>query len=299
MTTKQENLVLALIGSEPDGLKSIEIHKLLFMLEKFDSSAHIYDYMPFKMGCYSPTLAHDLHKLTAKGYIKRCVDTHGRTLWRLTAEGEARSWGARISGRRVVQFRRLYPLRGKDLVVDVYKRYPYCAINSEIKDLLLRDDSDAIKRIQEANPATKVPLASIGYEGRTIENFFNALIASGIDILCDVRKNPISRKYGFSRSTLSELCKGCGIEYRHYPQLGIPSWERQALACQADYDALFAKYECEIIPNAQKEISEISLLVKQGRCVALTCFEANPAQCHRTRILNVIAAQTGIGVELL
>lgn len=299
MTTKQENLILALIGSEIDGLKPIEVHKLLFMLEKFDPTAHIYDYMPFKMGCYSPTLAHDLRKLEAKGYLKVALDSRGMPLWRLTADGEARNWSVRISGRRVVQFRRLYPLRGKELVVDVYKRYPYCAINSEICDLLLRDEPDAIKNIQKAHPATKLPLVSIGYEGRSIENYFNALIASGIKVLCDVRKNPISRKYGFSRSTLSELCEGCGIEYRHYPQLGIPSWERQNLKSQDDYDALFDRYEKEVLPNAQNEIDEISGLVKGGRGVALTCFEANPAQCHRTRVLRVVANRAMVSSQMI
>ncbi len=299
MTTRQENYLLALIGSASDGLKPIEIHKILFMLGKFEPAADIYEYMPYKMGCYSPTLSRDLRKLEAKGYIASAKDSRGKPLWRLTVKGEARSFASRVSGRRVVQFRHLYPLRGKDLVVDVYKRFPYWAINSTISDLLLRDDPEAIEGIRKAHPSVRVPLASIGYEGRSIENYFNALIKSGIGVLCDVRKNPISRKYGFSRSVLSELCEGCGIEYRHYPQLGIPSWERQALNCQADYDSLFVKYEREILPRVQREIAEISDMVKQGRGVALTCFEANPAQCHRTKVLNAITSRIGVCAELI
>ena len=291
MTAKQENLILALIGSEPGGLKPIEVHKILFMLGNADPSAAVYEYIPYKMGCYSPTLSRDLRKLEAMGYLKTVPDSRGKPLWLLTATGEERRFAARVSGRRVVQFRRLYPLRGKDLVIDVYKRYPYWAINSTIRDLLLRNDFETIGRIEQSRPPSRIPLASIGYEGRSIENYFNALIKSDIGVLCDVRKNPISRKYGFSRSTLSELCEGCGIEYRHYPQLGIPSWERQNLNCQDDYDALFSRYEKEVIPNAQKEIEEISGLVRSGMCVALTCFEANPAQCHRTRVLNAVGAK--------
>jgi hypothetical protein len=299
MTNKQENMVLALIGSDPDGLKPIEIHKLLFMLGKLDPASDIYEFIPYKMGCYSPTLSRDLQRLEVKGYLKKGYDSYGKSFWRLTVDGETRSFASRQSGRRVVQFRRMYPLRGKDLVIDVYRRYPYSAINSTISEILLRDDLDAIKRIMQARPVEKVALASIGYEGRTIENYFNALITSGIDVLCDVRKNPISRKYGFSRSVLCELCEGCGIEYRHYPQLGIPSWERQALNCQADYDSLFVKYEREILPRVQREIAEISDMVKQGRGVALTCFEANPAQCHRTKVLNAITSRISVFAELI
>ena len=299
MTAKQENLILALIGSEPEGLKPIEVHKILFMLGNADPSAAGYEYIPYKMGCYSPTLSRDLRKLESDGYLKTALDSRGKPLWLLTASGEERSFAARVSGRRVVQFRRLYPLRGKDLVVDVYKRYPYWAINSTIRDLLLRNDSEAIGRIEQARPTRHIPLASIGYEGRSIENYFNALIKAGIGVLCDVRKNPISRKYGFSRATLSELCEGCGIEYRHYPQLGIPSWERQNLNCQDDYDVLFARYEKEVLPNCQKEIDEISELVKSGRGVALTCFEANPAQCHRTRVAKVVTMNLGVEAVLI
>ena len=299
MTTKQENYLLALIGSEPDGLKPIEVHKIFFLLGEFDSAAAVYEYMPYRMGCYSPTLAQDLRKLEAKGFITFAKDSRGKPLWRLTAKGEARNFASRVSGRRVVQFRRLYPLRGKDLVIDVYKRFPYWAINSTISDLLLRNDPEAIDRIKQSRPSERISLASIGYEGRSIENYFNALIKSGIGVLCDVRKNPISRKYGFSRSTLSEFCEGCGIEYRHYSQLGIPSWERQNLNCQDDYDALFARYEKEVLPNGQKEIDEISELVKCGRGVALTCFEANPAQCHRTRVLRVVADRTRVSFQMI
>lgn len=299
MTAKQENLILALVGSEPEGLKPIEVHKILFMLGNADPSAAVYEYIPYKMGCYSPTLSRDLRKLESAGYLKTALDSRGKTLWLLTAAGEERNFSARVSGRRVVQFRRLYPLRGKDLVVDVYKRHPYWAINSTIRDLLLRDDPKAIASIEKSRPECSVPLSSIGYEGRSIENYFNALIKAGVGVLCDVRKNPISRKYGFSRSTLSELCEGCGIEYRHYPQLGIPSWERQNLKSQDDYDALFDRYEKEVLPNAQKEIDEISGLVKGGRGVALTCFEANPAQCHRTRVLRVVANRAMVSSQMI
>lgn len=227
------------------------------------------------------------------------VDSRGKPLWQLTKEGETRRFASRKFNRRVFMFRRLYPLKGKELVIDVYRRFPYWAINSTISDLLLRDDPEAINRIEKARPSTHIPLASIGYEGRSIENYFNALIKSGIRVLCDVRKNPISRKYGFSRSILCNLCEGCGIEYRHYPQFGIPSWERQNLKCQADYDSLFARYEKAVLPTVQRELDEISGMVKSGSGVALTCFEANPAQCHRTRVLHAIANRLDICVKLI
>ncbi len=293
MSPKQEKLILALIGSEPDGLKPIEVHKLLFMLGKLVPSEEVYEYMPYKMGCYSATLSWDLRKLESKGLLRNVVDTRGKPLWRLTGAGEEKNRSSGMLGLLVAQFRQLYPLRGKDLVIDVYKRYPYWAVNSTIVGLLLPDGSDIVGSIAAARPTERIPLASIGYEGRSIESYFNALVKSRIGVLCDVRKNPISRKYGFSRSTLCRLCEGCGIEYRHYPQLGIPSWERKDLNCQEDYDILFDRYEKTILPHAQDSVDDISGLVRQGRGVALTCFEANPAQCHRTRVLHAVERSAG------
>ena len=153
--------------------------------------------------------------------------------------------------------------------------------------------------IRNAAPKTHTPLASIGYEGRSFENYLNALIKNGIKVLCDVRRNPISRKYGFSKATLENACKGIGVEYRHYPDLGIPSYERQELRCQTDYDNLFARYEKDILPKVGESVCEIARLVTAEECVALTCFEANPAQCHRTRVLAAITRKTGVEAELI
>ena len=56
---------------------------------------------------------------------------------------------------------------------------------------------------------------TIGYEGRAIDEYMNLLLENHVKVLCDVRKNPISRKRGFSKTALSEelnlnfmVCKG-------------------------------------------------------------------------------------------
>ena len=48
-------------------------------------------------------------------------------------------------------------------------------------------------------------LWSIGYEGRTPEEFLDLLRKAGVTLVCDVRRNPISRKRGFSKGTLSRV----------------------------------------------------------------------------------------------
>lgn len=299
MTLVQENSILSLVGTDPDGLMPIEIQKLMFVFSQEECETPLYDFIPYQRGCYSPTLAADVHKLADRRLLVRSNEGGENRHWSLSEEGQIRVVAHRRTALRFASFRRAYPLRGKELLLDVYRRYPYFCIKSEIAEMLLRDAAAALDAIKSATPKARTPLASIGYEGRSFENYLNALIMNGIKVLCDVRRNPISRKYGFSKVTLENACKGIGVEYRHYPDLGIPSYERQELRCQADYDNLFARYERDILPKADEYVCEIARLVTAEECVALTCFEANPAQCHRTRVLAAISRKTGVEAELI
>ena len=112
-------------------------------------------------------------------------------------------------------------------------------------------------------------------------------------LLCDVRRNPLSRKYGFSKGTLAKGCDGVGIRYEHLPELGIASEERRELETQADYDALFAAYRRDTLPQQTKALAQIRQWVKQGERVALTCFEALPRQCHRHCVADALQSQFG------
>jgi hypothetical protein len=46
-------------------------------------------------------------------------------------------------------------------------------------------------------------LFTIGYQGRTLEDSLNVLLTASVTLLCDVRRNPVSRKPGFSKGVLS------------------------------------------------------------------------------------------------
>ena len=180
-------------------------------------------------------------------------------------------------------------LRGDALVAETYRRFPYFAIRSEIAKRVLRGQADALKRVEAARPAKPSRgLATIGYEGRTLEGYLNELIKAGITVLCDVRRNAISRKYGFSKSTLANACDGVGIRYEHLPELGIASELRQTLETQADYDALFADYERDELPKQASALSKIRGWIKTGARVALTCFEREPQSCHRHCVAEAI-----------
>lgn len=151
---------------------------------------------------------------------------------------------------RVAAFcRRHARLRGNALILEQYRRDPYYAVRSEILAALPLEP-EALARIAAARPRRQpAGLATIGYEGRSLEGYLNALLQDGVTLLCDVRRNPLSRKYGFSKNTLSRACEGVGLRYEHLPELGIASEQRQEVRTPADYEALFAGYERQTLPR--------------------------------------------------
>ena len=96
-----------------------------------------------------------------------------------------------------------------------------------------------------------------------------------------MRRNPLSRKAGFSREQLANYCSKVGIEYRHLPELGIPGHRRQELNTLADYTALFTIYRREDLPKARPAIKKLGRLLDEYERIALTCFEKEHQCCHR------------------
>ena len=124
------------------------------------------------------------------------------------------------------------------------------------------------------------------------------LLRPGIERLIDVRKNAMSRKYGFAGKTIARLCDDVDIEYIHVPTLGIPSSMRTDLSSQEAYDRLFDKYEAKILPGATESIASVAELCSE-KASALMCFEASSCQCHRGRLAPRVAAESGLEVKHL
>ena len=84
-----------------------------------------------------------------------------------------------------------------------------------------------------------------------------------------------------------------GIRYEHLPELGIDSEERRDLKTQADYDALFTRYERRSLPKQKAALAKIRGWIKAGERVALTCYELLPQQCHRHCVAEALAQGSG------
>ncbi|QWR78844.1 DUF488 domain-containing protein [Candidatus Magnetomonas plexicatena] len=138
---------------------------------------------------------------------------------------------------------------------------------------------------------------TLGYEGRSLEDYLNRLVKNNVQILFDVRKNAISRKYGFSKSRLEKSVNNLNIQYIHLPELGIDSSQRKSLNTQDDYDALLANYGNLILPNHLDSVEKIYRLIKINKRIAITCFEAMFYQCHRSVIAKILSTNYGFQVK--
>lgn len=138
-------------------------------------------------------------------------------------------------------------------------------------------------------------LFTIGYEGSSLEEYINKLIKNNVQVLYDVRKNPLSRKFGFSKGILADLLPQFGIEYRHLPQLGIISEKRQELNSESDYIKLFSEYE-KYLPEKAIYLAELAKTLETGKSIALTCFEKSPRFCHRHCVSNYLKEHYHVGV---
>ena len=160
---------------------------------------------------------------------------------------------------------------------------PVYAIRSTIAKEVL--PGKLYDRVEKVIPKDDSPtLFTIGYEGISLEKYLQKLITNNIKLLVDVRRNPLSMKFGFSKTLLKRYCNSLGIEYIHTPEVGIESNKRKTLENQSDYDKLFFEYRKTTLKETPEVQKQILKLLEKNRRIALTCFEADPCQCHRTHL---------------
>lgn len=178
-----------------------------------------------------------------------------------------------------------------------YAEHHYYAINSvKAAEILSSEELDIVKKARPVSADTT--LFTIGYEGISLEEYLNRLIRNDVKLLIDVRNNPMSMKFGFSKSQLKKYCEYLGIAYKHIPEVGIRSEYRQELNTQNDYDRLFDKYKSSTLRTTLDFQEQILTLVKENKRVALTCFEANVCQCHRSHLATAITKLPGWNYSL-
>jgi uncharacterized protein (DUF488 family) len=131
---------------------------------------------------------------------------------------------------------------------------------------------------------------TIGYEGKTLDEFLGELEAAGVALLIDVRAVAASRRPGFSKTALSGALRERGIDYLHLRPLGTPAAGRQAARAGrvAEMRAIYA----DQLETPEAEVAMARALDEAGeRPAALLCFEREAPCCHRAMLAERMIAK--------
>jgi len=289
----RRKIILSLLQVFDGELEKVQLQKLLFLFTRFQKDKKTYDFVPYKFGCYSFQANADLSTLKKYGIVSDTTKS-----WKKEDEVNYLIELTKEDKKTISDFRQIYANKTSDDLINLtYKRYPYFAINSTVSEEYL--NKEELQNLDNYRSfENEIVLFTIGYQGISLEAYLNKLIKNNIKVLCDVRKNALSMKYGFSKSQLKNACNGVGIEYIHIPEVGIDSEQRRELKTQTDYDVLFEEYKNLNLKKSIDSQTEILKLLKMNRRIALTCFEADICQCHRKHLSEAITNLKGFKYTL-
>ena len=138
-------------------------------------------------------------------------------------------------------------------------------------------------------------LFTIGYEAATLDNLIGRLKDAGVQVVIDVRAIAASRRAGFSKTVLAASLAAENIDYVHLRALGTPKAGREAArkGRVGEMRAIFADHLEE--PASQLQRAELKDLAARKR-VAMLCYEADHAGCHRAVLAEQLADEDGFSV---
>jgi hypothetical protein len=277
----RRKIFLALLEAFDGSLDNTDFEKLLFLYCQFSNKNH-YDFFPYKFGCFSHLSYHDKRVLTSQGLLKNADNF---------SLSKKENYSYKIKNEDLLslqKFTSLYKgIKGNELIKKTYIEFPYFAVKSEIVPKILNEhEIDKIRKVK--NISSEKTLFTLGYEGLSIDAYINKLIQNNIVLVIDVRKNPLSMKYGFSKTKMKSYLEKAGVEYIHIPKLGINSELRKNLNTERDYKDLFKIYKNEILTQNKDSINTVIDLLNKFKRVALTCFESEYTSCHRHKITECL-----------
>lgn len=242
-----------------------------------------YDFLPYHHGPFSFTLYRDLQLLNSHGMIE---GLDSRT-WRVSEDGIREGGLLKDCIKSDVQaiLERYSALTMRALLTYIYQRYPWYGTNT-------------LTGVRSSPPTGGRFIYTIGYQGVTPDFLLNCLMKRGLQCLIDVRSNPVSRRYGFHKSTLSRLAGHVGIAYEHFPELGIPRETRGRYPSLLERDALLSHYEHHTLESEGAALGIVAGKMLQAPSTLL-CQEADPYQCHRSRLAGRISKISGLAVHHL
>ena len=134
----------------------------------------------------------------------------------------------------------------------------------------------------------EITLCTIGFAGKTAEQFFSLLTQAGVRRVVDIRENRGGQLSAFAKhpDLAFFLQRLAGIEYAHEPRLAPTPEMRKAYRATKDWPA----YEAAFLQLMRDRgfPGAVEVPVSDGT-VALLCSEPGPEKCHRRLVAELLA----------
>lgn len=139
------------------------------------------------------------------------------------------------------------------------------------------------------------PLFTIGYEGKTVDEFLDALAAAEVELVIDVRAVAASRRPGFSKTALAGALAERDVGYLHLRSLGTPKAGREA-ARKGKVAEMHRIFEGQMATPEAELAMEQALEAAKAKRAALLCFEADAGGCHRAIVADRLVERAAFEV---
>src|SRR5574344_553560 len=151
-------------------LNKLNFQKILFLFCQRQERS-IYDFIPYKFGCFSYEANNDLYVLSSHYKVISNTDKE----WILSTDMRYKD-DVKFEDRKILDdiFRNIDIYNTDELLVKTYSEYPYFAVNSQVLSKV-QEVTRSIVEIKKnnINQEQNICLYSIGYEGISIDSYLN------------------------------------------------------------------------------------------------------------------------------
>ena len=124
---------------------------------------------------------------------------------------------------------------------------------------------------------------TIGHSNHTWETFSPLLLDNEVELLVDVRSNPVSRFAPFANHrTLPDLLESVGIDYEF---MGGPLGGKPADRTMYDERGKPDYHRMRASDEFQEALDQLAGMASR-RSTVILCSEEDPSQCHRLLLLG-------------
>jgi uncharacterized protein (DUF488 family) len=163
------------------------------------------------------------------------------------------------------------------------------------KSVRARAESKALWN--EARTPEHADFFTVGYEGRTTKELFDALTRARVQCVLDIRYNPVSMyRPELSKGNLQKALERAGLAYFHIREWGVPRDVRARALESGTRETIWEWYDKRVIaPHFRRNLHQFLNL---GYPVAMMCMECDATECHRHRIFMALESQGLRGFDL-